>query len=43
MKYRDFVGSPVVKIGASTAGAVGLIPGQGRSKIPHTSRCRQKN
>ena len=33
---RDFPGGPVVKNPSSSAGDVGLIPGQG-TKIPHSA------
>ena len=37
----DFPGGPVVKTLSSTAGGVGLIPGQG-AKVPHASRSKKK-
>ena len=38
LNYRDFPGSPVVKI---NAGGMGLLPDQG-TKIPHAAQCRKK-
>ena len=40
--YRDFPGSPVVKILPSNAGGAGLIPGQG-AKIPHALWPKNQN
>ena len=37
-KKRDFPGGPVVKSLPSNEGDEGSIPGEGGTKIPHTSR-----
>ena len=41
-EYRDLPGGPVVKTSPSSAGGVGLVPGQ-RAKIPHASQPKQQN
>ena len=38
---RDFLGGPMVKTCASTAGGMGLIPGQG-TKTLHAAQCGQR-
>ena len=41
MTMKEFSGSPVVRLHASTAGGTSVIPGQG-TKIPQVVCCRQK-
>ena len=41
MYLRDFLGSPWLRLHASTAGGTDLIPGRG-TKIPHAAWCSQK-
>ena len=41
MTMKEFSGSPVVRLHASTAGGTSVIPGQG-TKIPQIVCCRQK-
>ena len=41
-KAGDFPGSPVVKTLSSSAGSMGLIPGQA-AKIPHASQPKNQN
>ena len=41
-RWRDFPGGAVVKTLPSSAGGVGLIPGQG-AKIPHASWPKNHN
>ena len=42
MLYGDFPGGPVVETSPSSAGGVGLIPGQG-ARIPHSLQPRSQN
>ena len=39
---RDFLGSPVVRLGASNSGSAGSVPGW-RTKILHAVQCGPKN
>ena len=41
MTMKEFSGSPVVRLHASTAGGTSVIPAQG-TKIPQVVCCRQK-